>query len=196
VSDQDSSSRDPSRPDDESAVTPQMRAAQERAEAMVRRRENPVREPDELKRPQSVLIGCVMAWVGAAVSMYGGLRSLSIDKTSSLFDDVDPDDISSQLQSYHVIGWVSIVWGLLIVLFALQAFLGARWAANALVAMAAVVLFFGLLSLISSFAPEGVGVTVWSICSATLIRLRETSRQWYTALAEARSTAPSAPGSA
>jgi hypothetical protein len=186
VPDQDFPSQDPSTPADQSAVTPQMRAAQERADAMVKRRENPAREPSELKRPQSVLVGSCMAWLGAAVSLYGGLRTLAIDTSSSLFDDVDPDDIASQLQSYHVIGWISIVWGLLIVLFALQAFLGARWAATALAVMAGVVLFFGLVSLLSNFAPEGAVVTAWSISSATMVRFRETSRQWYAALAEAR----------
>jgi hypothetical protein len=187
VSAQDSPGEEPSSAEPP-AGSPEQRAARERADAIVHRRENPEHDPAQFKRPRTVLIGCVMAWIGAAVSIYGGLRSLAINRDSSVMDDVDPDQISSTLQSYHAVGWVSLVWGVLLVLFALQAFLGARWAATALVSMAGVVLLFGLLSLTSNFAPEGAIVTMWSITSATLVRYREDSRNWYATLAEARRT--------
>ena len=44
------------------------------AEEIIGRREHPDFNPERLKRPQSVLIGCIMAWIGCARLAFGAYR--------------------------------------------------------------------------------------------------------------------------
>jgi hypothetical protein len=173
-------------PTDSPAESPAQREAREKAEALVSRREHPTRDEAELKRPQSVLIGCVMAMVGAALLLFSGVSRVLVDESSSLLDDVDPQDVDAKLQSIHTGGWVALAWAVVLIVVATLAFLGKRWAATCLFVQAAIVVLYGLLSIVTGFAVEGVLVTVWSLSSATLVRFREASRNWYDALADAQ----------
>lgn len=172
--------------DHDRAESPQQRAAREKAEALVSRREHPTRDAAELKRPPTVLIGCVMAWAGAVFLTISGLSRVLVTESSSVLDDVAPEDVDSKLQQIHTGGWVALAWAIALVVLALLAFTGRRWAATGLLIQACIVTLYGLLSVVTGFAVEGVLVTAWSLTSAILVRFREPSRNWYDALESSR----------
>jgi len=166
-------------------LPPERAAALQRAEDMVSRREHPDFDSARLKRPQTVLIGCVMAWIGCARLGYEAFTLLRVNENSSGIDqDQTAKQIDIDVQAAHGLGIVIIFWLLLILTFSILAFLGRQWAGTALVAMAA---FFGalaLVSLVTAFAPSTFTAAFWSAAAVTMIRLREPSKDWYRALRE------------
>ena len=153
--------------------------ARQRAEAIVGRREHPTLDPSELVRPTTIKVGALMAWIGVVVLVYAGYRVINT-KEGDITDNTSVD-------SLHALGWTMLVWAGLIIMFASLAYTGRKWAATALFVLAAIVAFYGAISLITAFAIEGVVTSIWSLSSSTLMRFREPSKDWFAALKEARS---------
>jgi hypothetical protein len=167
------------------AMRPDQAAAMEKAEQIIGRREHPEFETSRLKRPQSVLIGCIMAWVGCARLIYAAINWLLVDENSSGIDQTQSaTQIDVDVQAAHGVGVVIIVWTILILTFSILAFVGRQWAATTLVMMAALFGLLALVSLVSAFAPSTFLAAFWSASCVTLLRLREPSRDWYAALRE------------
>jgi hypothetical protein len=172
---------DPAEPD----LPPDKAAALRRAEEIVGRREHPEFNPERLKRPQSVWIGCVMAWIGCARLLYEAINLFQVDKSSTGFDkDWTAEEIETAVAWAHLSGQVDVLWLLLILTFSLLAFFGRQWAGTALVVMAVMWGIFSLISLVTAFAPIIITAAFWSAAVVTFIRFREPSKDWYRALRE------------
>jgi hypothetical protein len=176
----------PTPDDDDRAESPAQRAAREKAEDLISRREHPTRDPSELKRPQTVLVGCLMTWFGASILAWLGALRVNADASSSLVRDVDPEDMDSTLTALHAGGWAWIGWAVMLIVVSSFAFLGLRWAATALFVAACVFVPFGLIMLIGGAAWIGIPALVWSFGAASLVRSNGVSKDWYEAVAEAR----------
>jgi hypothetical protein len=174
-------------------MRPDQAEAVARADEIVGRREHTEVDPARLVRPRSVTVGCVMTGIGAAVMVYNSVGLFLVDESSK---GVEPDEsvaqedraeaIDTAVQIAHGLGVVFGFWALLLLVFAVFAFLGRRWAANALVVMAGVVLLSTLVALFTAFAAGVFTTLAWSVIAASLVRLREPAKDWWRALREQR----------
>lgn len=174
------STKDPDLPPDKAQ-------AKNRADSIVSRREQPEFAVSRLQRPQAVLIGCIMAWIGSARLAFGSYTWFQTDESSSVINqDASAADIDSAVQGLHFFGGVVAIWALLLLTLAVFAFRGRKWAATSLVVMAGFCVLVALFGLLTSFLTWFITAAVWSIASASMIRFRESSKDWYRALAEER----------
>ncbi len=142
--------------------------------------------PTEVKRPGTVLAGCILAWVGSVFGLLLGVLFLSLSENSSVFDDLDGDMNRADLvDALRITGGVLLAWCLVVFVLAVLAFRGAKWAAITLVVMAGVMAAFGLIGVVSG-SGQGVLGLLWAAASATLIYLNRPAKQWYAAVADRR----------
>lgn len=179
--------RDRSKPEDGSELPPEKAAANKRADSIASRREHPEFAVSRLQRPQAVLFGCIMAWIGCLRLAFGGWTWTQVDADSSVINqEASPEDIESAVQGLHFFGGVVYFWALVLLTLSLLAFFGRRWAATGLVVLAGVSVLVALAGLLTALSTWFLTAAVWSVVSASLVRFRETSKDWYKALAEAR----------
>lgn len=141
------------------------------------------------KRPGSVLAGAVLAWIGGAIGLLFGV--VSIGSADDLVADL-PESAkegftdAEMVDALQVLGVVIAVWCLAVIVLATLAFLGRRWAAIGVVAMAAV---FSAMMLVGVLSGNGAGLAfvAWTVASAVLIYFTNAAKEWYTAKAAARS---------
>lgn len=139
-------------------------------------------------RPASTTVGIAMAWIGSVVLIYGGTTALLQQEDSKFFDDsVSAADRADQVAVAHSLGTLALIWAAVLISSALLVFLGYRWGGTVISVLAGFVVYWLVLSLVSSFALEGVTVTIWSVTSASLCRIRQPTREWFAAVREARS---------
>jgi hypothetical protein len=142
---------------------------------------------DRSTRPVTVLIGCIMAWVGSAVGLLMGALFLSITEDSALFDDVDLDmNRADTVDVLNLAGAFLVGWCLIVVVMAFLAFRGAKWAAITLLAMAGIMVALTLVSMVTGGGGQGIVGLIWAGVSAALIYLNRPAREWFAAKAEAK----------
>lgn len=144
-------------------------------------------QPLVARRPWTVLVGCILAWVGGAFGVLSGAYSLTLDEGSQFIDDL-PDDVdrADALATIQLNASMLLGWCLIVVVMAFLAFRGARWAAITLLVMAGVVSLVALLNLLLAGSVTGLPGLVWSVGSAVLIYRTKASKDWYDAHAAAR----------
>lgn len=168
-------------------LPPEKAAAKQRAESIVSRRDNPEFAASRLKRPASVLAGCIMAWIGCVRLTFGAYTWFTIDKDSSVIDqDASAADIDAAVQGLHFFGGVILFWAFVLLALTVFAFVGHKWAATGLVVLAGVSVLVSLVGLLTALSTFFLTAAVWSVVSAVLVRYREPSKEWYAALAEHR----------
>jgi len=178
-------SQDPPPDSTGSDVPPEKAAARRKAEAIIGRRERAEFNPERLKRPQSVLIGCIMAWIGCARLAFGAYDWTQADSTSSVINqDASPADIDAAVQGLHFFGGVVGFWALVLLTLSMLAFWGHRWAATGLLVLAGISVLVALVGLLTALLSWFVTAAIWSVVSASFVRLREPSKEWYRALRE------------
>ncbi len=96
----------------------------------------PDESPIRLDRPPAVFAGCVMAWVGDIIGLVVGIFLLFMPSNSPALDAYSPSDRAHVASALHVVGGTLIVWCPIVILVAVFAFRGARWAPLALMVMA------------------------------------------------------------
>jgi hypothetical protein len=142
---------------------------------------------DRPSRPVTVIIGCIMAWVGSAVGILIGALFLSITEDSALFDDVDLDvNRADAVDVLNLTGAFLLGWCLIVVVMAFLAFRGAKWAAITLLVMAGIMIALTLVTIVSGGGGQGVIGLLWSLASAALIYLNRPAKEWFAAKAEAK----------
>jgi hypothetical protein len=140
------------------------------------------------KRPVTVLIGCIMAWIGAGFGILIGLVLLSISEDSSVFDEVDLDmSRSDVVDLMHVTGAFLAALCLIVIVMAVFAFRGAKWAAITLVVMAGIMVVLTLVSMVTGGGAQGAPGLIWSVVSGVLIYLNRPAREWFEAKSAAKS---------
>lgn len=144
---------------DEPELPPEKAAAKDRADSIASRREHPEFSVDRLRRPRAVTAGCIMAWVGCTVLM---------------------------LAAFMVPAGVLALLALVLLVVSGAAFLGHKWAATGLVVLAAVCVVAAGVGLLTALSTWLLNAAIWSVVSASLVRYRESAREWYAALAEYR----------
>jgi hypothetical protein len=151
----------------------------------------PLPDPDStlLERPSWVFAGCVMAWVGGVLGCIIGGFLVSIASTSPALDTVAAADRADVASSLHVVGGILLVWCPLVIIVAVFAYRGARWAALTLVGMAGAYGVASIVSLMTSSTAQGGLALVWAAVSAGLVYLPPSSREWFNRMT-ARRAAP------
>jgi hypothetical protein len=137
--------------------------------------ENPIRRD----RPPPVVTGCVMAWVGDTVGFVVGVFLLSIPSDSPALDTYAPSNRANVASALHVIGGSLMVWCPIVIIVAVFAFRGARWAALTLVAMAGAYALASIASVVSGSNAQGGLSLIWTLASAGLVYGVPSSRQWF-----------------
>ena len=127
------------------------------------------------KRPVTLVIGCVMAWVGGGLGLIGGIILGALPADADFFTKRF-DDPAAAASVVHTVGYLYAAWSLAVIVVAVFAFLGRRWAALTLVVMAAVIL---VLTLISALRGPSTGIIsgIWSAVSAALVYRRPVSSE-------------------
>jgi hypothetical protein len=170
--------------DDAPAIRPDKALAAKRAEQMAYGRDHPAVQE---VRPRSIVVGCVMTWVGAVVLMVYALLAVAVDENSSVFgDDMSQSDIETGVDAYHIIGVAFAIWSVLLIVFTLLALRGRQWAGTALLVMAIVVSVLALGSVFLTFSPGFFLTGAYSGLAGFLIRRNEPARNWYAARAVVR----------
>ena len=137
--------------------------------------------PRYVERPWTVFAGTVMAGVGGVVGLVLGLFLLSMSTSSTALAPVAVEDRADLVRGIHLVGAISSIWCPIVVVAAVFAFRGARWAALTLVAMAGI---YGLVSVaasvLNSTAQGGIGL-IWALVSAALVYGSQGARAWFRA---------------
>jgi hypothetical protein len=143
----------------------------------------PYREPSS--RPATVTAGCVMAWIGGAIGLLGGIALGALPSDAQVFERFDdPEAAASTLRTT---GYFYAAWCVVVLVLAVLAFLGRRWAAVSLLVMAGALLLLTLFAAIQG-QPTGLWSGLWSLLSALLIYRIGDSKAWFDRMA-ARSPA-------
>ena len=139
--------------------------------------------PDQtLRRPGTVVAGCIMAWVGSAIGLVMGLFFVTITEDSAIFDDYDFGmSRSDAVTMFQLTGGFMIVWCLLVIAMAIFAFRGARWAALTLLVMAGITAVMTLVNAFSGGGGGGLAGVAWAVASAFLIYQTRSSKEWFAA---------------
>jgi hypothetical protein len=148
----------------------------------------PDENPVPVERPPTVLAGCVMAWVGGVIGFIIGGFLLSISSTSPALDTVSPPDRASTASALHIVGGTLVVWCPIVVVVAVFAYRGARWAALTLVGMAVAYALSSIVSLVTSSTSQGGLGLIWTAVSAGLLCIPRPSREWYNSMAARRAS--------
>jgi hypothetical protein len=141
----------------------------------------PDESPIRLDRPPAVVAGCVMAWVGGTVGLVVGVFLLFMPTNSPALDAYSPSDRAHVASALHVVGGTLIVWCPIVILVALFAFRGARWAPIALLVMAGVYAVASIASVVSGSDAQGGLSLIWALASAGLVYAVPSSRAWFKA---------------
>lgn len=139
------------------------------------------------RRPGTVLAGCIMAWVGSAIGLAMGLFFVTITEDSAVFDDYDFGmSRSDAVTMFQLTGGFMIVWCLLVIVMAVFAFRGARWAALALLVMAGLTTVMTLVNAFTGGGGGGFAGVAWAVASALLIYQSQSAKEWFAAKAAQR----------
>ena len=145
--------------------------------------------PDEyvriVQRPSSVSAGCLMAGLGGGVGLVIGLFLLSLSADSPALNGLPPLERADTAEALRLVGAVSVVWCPLVMVAAYFAYRGARWAAWALVGMAAVYVVASFIGSRTgnSATPGGIGL-IWALTSAALVYATQSARDWFRVMSE------------
>lgn len=174
-------------------MRPDKAKAVARAEEIVGRRENPDFEVARLKRPRSVSVGCIMAWIGATLLLPIAGVWLAVDADS---DFIQPDDtvaeadradaIDTAVNAAHVFGGFIGVWAITLAVLAYFVWRGRRWGATGLLTMAVLLLAITIPSLFTAYVSGTILACAYSFIVVRLVRFAEPAKDWYRALGEAR----------
>jgi hypothetical protein len=144
--------------------------------------ENPIR----VDRPASVYAGCVMAWIGSVIGLIIGGFLVSIASTSPALDTVAAPDRADVASSLHVVGGILLVWCPIVIVVAVFAYRGARWAALTLLGMAGAYVLASIVSLATNSTAQGGLALIWTAVSAGLVYVPRSSREWFAAMGARR----------
>jgi hypothetical protein len=143
-----------------------------------------------LERPTLVFAGCIMAWVGSAIGLLIGAFLVTISSTAPALDTVAAADRADMASALHLVGGILLVWCPLVIVVAMFAYRGARWAALTLVGMAGAYLVMSIVSLATSSTAQGGLALLWTAVSAGLVFAPPTSRAWFNRMAASHAAAP------
>ncbi|MBA3309902.1 MAG: hypothetical protein H0U28_07545 [Nocardioidaceae bacterium] len=147
---------------------------------------HPAHQPDA-RRPWTVLVGCILAWVGGALGVFLSAFAFTRNQDSEILDDLPAGtDRGDALAAIQAGAGVLLVWCLIVLVLAFFAFRGVRWAAIALLVLAGLVALAVLLNLLLAGSSAGIPILAWSVASAVLIYRTPASKDWFDVRAAAR----------
>lgn len=139
------------------------------------------------RRPWTVLVGCILAWVGSAIGVLLSAVALTLNEDSEILDDLPAGtDRADALATIQLQAGVLLVWCLAVLVLTFFAYRRARWAAITLLVLAGLVALAVLLNLLLGGSAAGLPILAWSVASAVLIYRTQASRDWFDARAAAR----------
>ncbi|MGH3471028.1 MAG: hypothetical protein ACRDPG_03155, partial [Nocardioidaceae bacterium] len=138
-------------------------------------------EPPLVARPTKVLVGCIMAWIGGAVGVVGGVFYATIKSDSTVLHAYKVSDRSAVLHALHVLGPILAVWSVAVIVLAVLAFRRTRWAAVALLAMGIVFILLSAVGSVTGSGGTGIVPFVWVLFSTGLIYGLRDAKAWFKA---------------
>lgn len=139
-----------------------------------------------LKRPGSVLAGCILAWVGGALGLCMGAMIAAIGGSETVKQELvdqgmlNPSEVDDYINAARISMGILAVWCLAVIVVAAFAFAGRPWAGLTLFVMAAVYVVISLIQVVmSGTVGSGVVGIAWVVLSGVLVYRSASGKAWF-----------------
>jgi hypothetical protein len=136
-----------------------------------------------------VLVGCILAWVGAAFGMVIAVAYVTATPSSPLVSRLPVDQREAATTFLHLVGILNMTWCPLVMMVAYFAYRRASWAAVTLTVMGALWIALNLVNVVAGGGSSVLLGISWTAASVTLVYFARPSREWYRTVVRRRANA-------